>query len=114
MKSLIYLLAFGSALFFHSTNEIKQQLALDRQNIIIAKDILVDFLTEYVVKDEIYISFIVPREKSTIFQRELLDAVFGEPALPTSTYDVLNELDAGKHRKKTFNVIFVKDRETLE
>lgn len=70
---------------------------------------------EYATDETKSLSFIVSKEAETPFQRELLDNLCSDPILSSYPYSTLFELNDGtRHRQKSFNVIFVKDSETLQ
>lgn len=82
----------------------------------IAKKILLNFIEGYATDETKFLSFIVSREATTPFQKEILDHLCNDPILssyPHSTLYALNNNDT-QHRQQSFNMIFVKDSKTLK
>lgn len=113
MKSLIYIVILDFALFLHGSVSMEQSLS--ESSTIIVEKIFINFLTEYIFNENTFISFVISQKQETPFQRDLLDAVFSDPALTATTNYVLTKLSDGMHhRKKTFNVILIRNSDALE
>lgn len=115
MKSLIYIVFIGYALLLHGSIAIEQSMHANENSTIFVKKILINFLTEYLFNQNTFVSFVVSQDQETPFQRDLLDALFSDPALVATTKYVLTKLSNGLgHRKKISYVILIKSSEALE
>lgn len=116
MRSLLLI-----SLFY--LNSVHSLVAHDRfaieqppcKNCLIAKRILFNFIEEYVPSGTIFLSFIVSKEAETPFQKELFATMYSDPMLSKYSYRTMSALiRSTPQRRKSFNMIIVKDSETLK
>lgn len=83
---------------------------------LIPEKILLNFVMEYVADDTSFLSFIVSKEATTPFQEELLDNLYMDAIPSRYSYNTMHVLNSTNNRRRhhPFNIIFVKDSETLE